>query len=212
MLLSSRLLILSLLFLPHLVWAFGEISFGAQLGRAGVGISNDDGTMAYYDGLTFQGSTGINLVNAKKLSTSLNLNLNYLDVENRASTGGQREAGKHLGAGADLGVRLYRFTAGYSYLLVDAKHYWVGDTNNAYVNFQYTKSGWYAGLDFNIARSTKLGLIYTSQSASLPKDKFLAGKDLSMEERTIFIRVSVSTSETLADFFSYIFGAKKAGR
>ncbi len=209
---TRLLVILFLLTFCRVSWAFGEISFGAQLGQAGLGITNDDGTVAYYDGLAFQGNTGVNFFRTKKSSLGLNFNLNYLDIENRANSSIQRESGRHLGLGVDLSVRFYRFSAGYDYFYEDAKHYWVGNLNNDYNNFKYIKTGWHAGLDFNVSKSTRLGLIYSNHTATLPKSEMRSTSDLKLEESTFYIRVSVSTDETIADFFSYIFGAKNTGR
>lgn len=203
---TEVLIFLLISYLSPSAFAFGEISFGASLGVPDVRIQNEDGSLAYYEGLAFKGRTGINLISTNNFFTDLNFNINYMDLENRANTGDQKESGRHLGGGLDLSFRMYRFVAGYSYYQVDAKHYWVGNVTNDFKRFNYTKTGWYAGLDFNISKSTMLGVVYTANTANLPKDEMETSKDLKFDENTIYLRLTVSTSETIADFFSFIFG------
>ena len=201
----SLIALLSIVFLANTAIA-GGLSYGLGVGKTDAKITNNDSSEAYYDAMTFQGKLGVNIIETNDFTTSLHLKMKYLDLENRANNSAQRETGSHFGSGACLEFRWYRMKAGYEVYMMQAKHYWVGDTTNSYSKFDYQSMGWFAGLEFPVGSQVGLGLFYASYSADLSASDLGTTSDVPFTENTISLQLTVTTKDSFGKFLGSIFG------
>lgn len=121
---NKFLVTLFLVFLLPIYFAQAEgVSFEAALGTPEVTLQNPNGTEAIYSGLSVSGKLYFPIYGSKFFTSNIVFSGRYIDLNNNSSTDSQQETGNHLGFGGGLHFKVYRFTLGYNYHTVKARHF-----------------------------------------------------------------------------------------
>ncbi|MCB0366574.1 MAG: hypothetical protein H6624_07310 [Bdellovibrionaceae bacterium] len=146
----------------------GNLRFEGSLGVPNVGIENPDGSSAYYDGLAMVGRVIAPVFGKDQFWVALTANLRYLDLENTANSGTQKEFASQLGPGLGLRFSVGKIFLGADYFVVQSKHYAFGGISN---EIKYTSSplSYYVGMEFSLG-SLSMGLAYIMSSGTIGVD------------------------------------------
>lgn len=179
----------------------GIILDGA-IGLPAITIKNPDGTSAGYGGTSLQARLLIPLVD-NRFKLYLNGTLRYHDLKNAYSNSQETEVANHIGPGAGLTIEYSRFFLGAEYMMMKARHYYVGPIG-VQSEYDYTYSNAFVGY-YTALGPLGLGLSYSVGSGVLEHDKVGLTSDADISEQTVWFHIRFSTDKGLGRFLSEVF-------
>ena len=192
------------LFLIHFwaTWAWGQgVSFEAAIGSPEVTLQNPTGGVAVYSGLAVTGRLYAPIYTDGIFTSNFVFSGRYVDLNNNSNSPLQRETGNHIGLGGGLHFKIYRIVTGASYHLAKGRHFWVGDTNNQYTEFDYNVISYYMGLEFMFSKAFGLTLSYETATA----DMVVENNDVPYKENTLWLHFRFNTGDSVGGFLGKIF-------
>lgn len=180
------------------VWAKqGGVAFDGSIGLPSIELSNPDGTAAAYDGLSLQGRLLSPIFEDSGIGIFLQGVLKYHDLENTISKSGSVEIANHIGPGVGLSFQFARLSLGYEYMMMKARHYYIGAAGRS-IEFDYTVGSMYAGISVPFG-ALALGLSYGYAVGKILKAETGLSKDSDYTEQTIWFHLTYGTGAKLGD-------------
>ncbi|MCB0420785.1 MAG: hypothetical protein KDD61_07300 [Bdellovibrionales bacterium] len=185
--------------------SFGKgVSIEAAAGLTSAQITNPDGSIAYYTGISLQPKGHLPIFDDKTWGVYFNLTGRYLTFENNANYSVQRETGTHLGPGFGLSARFARFSMGADYFYLRARHYLAG-TVSGFQEFDYQPLSYFISYNKPINNSMSLIFSYNKTTAVISAEKADIKADAQYEDTTLFLHIKIDTGESLGKFLKGIF-------
>jgi hypothetical protein len=184
--------------------SFGQgMAFEFAAGKGGAQIENPDKSIAHYDALSVVGKMLFPIFESQRFAFKFNTGIRYLDLQNTANSGAQREVANVIGPGAGLGLRLGRFSLGYDYNLMVARHYAVGAISDV-TKYETPMTTLTAGFSIPL-KQISVSFQYSQSNASVPaKDTGLVSAS-PYEDEIYWIGLSYATGESISSFFDFLY-------
>lgn len=176
----------------------GGVTFDGALGMPAVTIENPNGQKAGYSGLSLQGRLLAPIYGDNGFSTQIHGVLRYHDLENKLRSEHGTEVANHIGPGLGLSFRLGRLTAGYEYMLMEARHYFIGNIGHK-TTYSYTASTAFVGFVVPFG-DLGVGIGYNYTMGNISKDETGLSKDSPYNEQSIWFHLTYDTGTSLGEF------------
>lgn len=178
------------------------VSFEASIGAPEVTLQNPEGGEAVYSGLGVFGRIYAPIwTNNKNFSSNFVLSGRYIDLNNNSNSNAQQETGTHIGLGAGLHFKIFKIILGVNSHVVKGRHFWVGDINNDYVEFNYNLLSYYAGLEWSFSKNFGLALSYEMASSTAD----INNNDVPYNESTYWLQFRFDTGASFGKFLGMLF-------
>ncbi|MCB0349992.1 MAG: hypothetical protein KDD38_02340 [Bdellovibrionales bacterium] len=173
------------------------VRFDGAVGMPAVTITNPNKTTAGYDGISLQGRLFTPIVEDSSINILAQAVLRYHDLKNTQSTDAETEVANHIGPGLGLTFTFARLSLGYEYMLMKARHYYIGSTGRQ-IEFDYTASNIFAGITIPFG-DLGIGFSYNYATGKAGKGETGLTKDSDYTEQSIWFHISYSTGSALGD-------------
>ena len=193
-------LVFILVFISPLAWASGGadgITFDAELGYPSVTITNPDNTKAGYGGISLMGRLWAPLYSDGSFSTNITAGARYHDLKNSANNGSEIETGNHIGPAVGLALHFAKINFGYEYLMMKARHYYIGDIGKK-TEFDYSATSLYGGARIRFG-VISFGLSYSYTTGAIAKSETGLSRDSNYTDQTVWLQVTYQTDTSLGE-------------
>lgn len=203
--LHGLLVLLILLCGNPIAWSRGSenLLFDFSFGKPVASISNPDGSLAYYDGLSSNAKFIVPIWGNSAMTLKGLASLNYFDLKN-TTTQSVTETAQAIGPGLGLELRTFGLLLGATAHMMRIRHQLISSVVSNNLEYSFMLNGFYIGYEKSF-KNLRIGVLKTDSTASLPSGDNGLSQKSTFTESTIWLTIrydfGVGANQFLSTFF-----------